>query len=138
MAAVEDTAGHLKMPVVIEGYPPPHERALRTSRSRRTRASSKSIFICWLVAGVGGHHHGAVRRCAAIAPGTEKFMLDGRHTGTGGGNHFVFGGPTAADSPFLRRPDLLRSMIGYWLNHPSLSYAFRGCSSGPPARLRGG
>ena len=135
IASIEETAKRLDLAVIIEGYEPPHD--LRTDRIKVTpdpgvievniqpASSWKELsdnLLCL---------YEDARLCRL---GTEKFMIDGRHTGTGGGNHVTIGAMEPSDSPLLRNPQLLRSLITFWQHHPGLSYLFSGAFIGPTSQ----
>jgi uncharacterized protein (DUF2126 family)/transglutaminase-like putative cysteine protease len=135
VTVLEETAAALQLPIVVEGYTPPSDHRLHVIKVTPDPGVVEVNIhpvLSWneLVTSITGLYEDA-RQSRLSA---EKFMLDGKHTGTGGGNHVVLGGLTPADSPLLRRPDLLRSLLGYWNNHPALSYLFSGLFIGPTSQ----
>ncbi len=135
ITAIEDTAARLGQKVMIEGYDPPADPRLRhftiTPAPGVLEVNIQPAATWAELVETTEILYGEAR---ATRLGTEKFNLDGKHVGTGGGNHVVIGGPTAADSPLLRRPRLLQSLITYWQHHPSLSYLFSGQFIGPTSQ----
>jgi uncharacterized protein (DUF2126 family)/transglutaminase-like putative cysteine protease len=132
---VETAAATVGVPVVLEGYqPPPDPRLVQLSvtpdpgvievnvQPSRSWAELRDLTTTL---------HSEARHAQLS---TEKFDLDGLHTGTGGGNHLTLGGSRPIDSPLLRRPDLLVSLLTYWQRHPSLSYLFSGRFIGPTSQ----
>jgi uncharacterized protein (DUF2126 family) len=135
VASIESTAAKLKMQVRIEGYEPPRDtRVERMVISPDPGVIEVNIHPAKNWKELLGNTDTLYEQARLSRLGTEKFMLDGRHTGTGGGNHITIGAAKPADSPLLRRPDLLRSLITFWQHHPGLSYLFSGSFIGPTSQ----
>ncbi|MEO8474522.1 MAG: transglutaminase family protein [Chryseolinea sp.] len=135
LASVEAAAEKLKVKVVIEGYEPPKDnRMVKLGVSPDPGVLEVNIHPAKTWKELVNNYDILFEQARLCRLSSEKFMVDGKHTGTGGGNHITIGGITPSDSPLLRRPDLLRSLITYWQHHPGLSYLFSSQFVGPTSQ----
>lgn len=135
LAIVENCAKQLSLKICIEGYDPPRDNRIEKlvvtpdpgviEVNVHPAKSWKEVVDNYKILFDGANRSGL---------GTEKFMLDGRHIGSGGGHHITLGGVTPSESPLLRRPDLLKSFLIFWQNHPGLSYLFSTAFIGPTSQ----
>lgn len=135
VAAVERTARQLGRAVRLEGYGPPSDpRLLRC----QVTPDPGVVEVNLPPTASFAEYTALLERVAAcgVAAGltTEKFQLDGREVGSGGGHHLTLGGATTAQSPWLLRPHLLASLLRFTQNHPSLSFLFTGLFVGPTSQ----
>jgi len=135
LTAIEASAAALKLPLRLEGYTPPADPRLKEFRiTPDPGVIEVNIHPSSTWEQLMANTQILYEEARQTRLGSEKFMLDGRHTGTGGGNHVTLGAATPADSPCLRRPDVLMSLITYWQHHPALSYLFSGLFIGPTSQ----
>ena len=127
IARVHAAAAKIACPVVIEGYePPPDPRLKSTTITPDPGVIEVNVAPTASFAEQSRQLETLYEQARLARLSTESFEFDGSHGGTGGGNHITLGGITPKDSPLLRRPDLLVSLLTYWQRHPSLSYLFAG------------
>ena len=135
VASIEATAKKLKTPVILEGYEPPRDNRLEVLKVTPDPGVIEiNVHPANNWQELTDNTLTLYAEAKKARLGTEKFMLDGKHTGTGGGNHVTLGGVSPADSPLLRDPQLLRSLLTFWQHHPGLSYLFSGAFIGPTSQ----
>ena len=132
---IDQAATQTRTAVIVEGYGPPPDPRIKTmliTPDPGVIEVNVHPTSNWPELSELTHTLYAIAREQRLC--AETFALDGRHSGTGGGNHLTLGGPEPMRSPLIRRPDLLVSMITYWQHHPALSYLFSGRFVGPTSQ----
>jgi uncharacterized protein (DUF2126 family)/transglutaminase-like putative cysteine protease len=132
VAGIEAAAEALDVAVLLEGYEPPEDYRLR----RLLLEPEAGVLRLTLPATQRWDEQLSLLEAAYQEAGraglrAERVMADGRRLPSGGGGQLTLGGTRPVDSPFLKRPQILRALIAYWQRHPSLSYFFAGRAIGP-------